>query len=102
MFFSNNPEYPNAEFTLTINRIVRIHKTTDVIIEYNYIQDNISQITVEVRTALTTRTTLKLKVRYNDFDNKKNEFVIGLNLNYTINSDRYKPNKHYIFRNDSE
>lgn len=102
MFFSNNPEYPNAEFALTVGGMVRVHKTTDVIIEYNYVQDNVSQIAVGVRTALTARTTLGLEVRYNDFDDKKDEFVIGLNLNYAIGSGGYKPNEHYIFGQDND
>tara|TARA_R110002072_G_scaffold64203_9_gene160003 strand:+ start:50271 stop:51272 length:1002 start_codon:yes stop_codon:yes gene_type:complete len=102
MFFSNNPEYPNADFGLTVGAMVRVHRTTDVIVEYSYIEKEVSQIALGVRTALTARTTLGFEVRYNDFEDKSDELVFGLNLNYAIGSGGYKPNEHYIFGKDND
>jgi hypothetical protein len=101
MYFSNNPEYPNSKFGITVGGMVRVHRTTDVIVEFNYVEKELRQYAIGTRTALTESWTLGVEVRYNDYvTNRDDEVVFGINLNYAFGSSRPKPNEEYLFGND--
>ena len=98
MYFSNNPEHPKADFAITVGGMVKVHETTDVIVEYNYVEKELHQIAVGARTGLTENLTLGVEVRYNNYvDERDDEFVIGANLNYAFGSSSRPVNEHYIF-----
>jgi hypothetical protein len=81
--------------------MVRVHRTTDVIVEFNYVEKELRQYAIGTRTALTESLTLGLEVRYNDYvTSRDDEVVFGVNLSYAIGSSRPKPNQEYLFGND--
>jgi len=101
MYFSNNPDYPDSKFGITVGAMVRVHRTTDVIVEFNYVEKELRQYAIGTRTALTESLTLGLEVRYNDYvTSRDDEVVFGVNLSYAIGSSRPKPNQEYLFGND--
>lgn len=103
MFFSNNPTYPNASFAITAGGMVRVHRTTDVVVEFNYVENTLNQYAIGTRTALTANTTLGVEVRYNDYqDGRDNDVVFGVNLNYSFGSSGYRPNEEYLFDGDED
>lgn len=97
MFFSNNPEYPNSSFGITTGAMVRVHETTDVIVEYTYIEKELHQIALGTRVALTQNLTIGAEIRYNNYVERKDEIVLGVNLNYSFGSSGRAANEHYIF-----
>lgn len=101
MFFSNNPTYPDASFAITAGAMVRVHRTTDVVVEFNYVENTLNQYAIGTRTALTANTTLGVEVRYNDYhDGRDNDVVFGVNLNYAFGSSGYRPNEEFLFDGD--
>ena len=100
MYFSNDPTYPDSSFGITAGAIVRVHRTTDIIVEFSAVENELKQYAIGTRTALTSRTTLGVEVRYNDWDNRDNDVVFGVNVSYTLGSDGYKPNEEYLFDGD--
>ena len=97
MYFSNSPTYPNSSFAITAGAMVRVHRTTDVIVEFNYVEKELYQYAIGTRTALTENLSLGAEVRYNDYIVGDNEIVFGVNLTYTFGSNTYAPNEEYLF-----
>lgn len=104
LYFSNNPEYPNADFGITTGGMMRVHDTTDVIVEYNYIEKELHEIGVGVRTNLTQNVSIGAEVRYQNYveDNKDSDVVFGISLTYRFGSTPYSKNDTYIFGQDNE
>lgn len=103
MYFSNNPEYPNSSFAITAGAMVRVHRTTDVVVEFNYVEKELNQYAIGTRTALTANTTLGVEVRYNDYhDGRENDVVFGVNLTYTFGSSGQSANEEYLFDGDDK
>lgn len=103
MLFSNNPTYPNASFAITAGAMVRVHRTTDVVVEFNYVEKELNQYAIGTRTALTSNLTLGVEVRYNDYqDTRENDVVFGVNLSYSFGSSGYKPNQEFLFDGDDK
>lgn len=96
--FSDNPDYPNSDFSISAGVMVKVHDTTDVIVEYNYIERELSQIALGSRTGLTENLTLGIEVRYNNYINgKPNEITFGTNLNWAFGNTDEPVNEYYIF-----
>lgn len=103
MFFSNNPTYPDSSFAITAGGMVRVHRTTDVIVEFNYVEKELNQYAIGTRTALTSNLSLGVEVRYNDYhDNRDNDVVFGVNMTYSFGSSGYRPNEEYLFDGDDK
>ncbi len=101
MYFSNDPTYPDSSFAITTGAMVRVHRTTDVVVEFTYVENALNQYAIGTRTALTSRTTLGLEVRYNDYQGTRdNDLVFGINLNYALGSNGYRPNDEYLFEDE--
>lgn len=98
MYFSNDPTYPNSSFAITTGAMVRVHRTTDVVVEFTYVENELNQYAIGTRTALTSRATLGVEVRYNDYHgDRDNDVVFGINLSYALGSNGYRPNDEYLF-----
>jgi len=98
MLFSNNPEYPDSDFAITAGSMIRVHRTTDVIVEFTYVQKELMQYAIGTRTALTSNLSLGVEVRYNDYVTARdNDIVFGVNLSYAFGSSGQKPNEEYLF-----
>jgi len=97
MYFSNNPKYPDSSFSITAGSMVKVSRTTDVIVEFNYVEKEVMQYAIGTRTALTQRLSLGIEARYNDYVNGKNDIVLGLNLDYQFGSSSRMPNEQYLF-----
>lgn len=97
MYFSNNPEYPNSNFAITVGGMMRVHETTDVIVEYNWVEKELQEIGVGVRTALTRNLSLGAEVRYRNYVERDNEVVFGIMLTYTFGNNEYSGNENYLF-----
>lgn len=103
MFFSNNPQYPNSSFAITAGGMVRVHRTTDVIVEFNYVEKELNQYAIGTRTALTSNLSLGVEVRYNDYhDGRDNDVVFGVNMTYSFGSSGHRPNEEYLFDGDDK
>jgi hypothetical protein len=103
MFFSNNPNYPDSSFAITAGAMVRVHRTTDVIVEFNYVEKELNQYAIGTRTALTSNLTLGVEARYNDYqDGRDNDVVFGVNLSYSFGSSGYRPNEEFLFNGDDK
>lgn len=101
IFFSNNPEYSNSSFGITAGGMIRVHETTDIIVEYNYIEKEVRQIGLGVMVSLRENISLGAEVRYSDYVSKKDEFSFGLNVSYTFGSTGRVQNETSIFGKDS-
>ncbi len=101
MYFSNNPEYPDSSFGITVGGMVKVHRTTDVIVEFNYIEREVMQYAVGTRTALTENLSLGVEARFNDYVNRDNDIVLGISLTYQFGSSSSKPNEEYLFDDEN-
>ncbi|MCF8060667.1 MAG: hypothetical protein K9K67_15295 [Bacteriovoracaceae bacterium] len=98
MLFSNNPKFPNSDFALTAGAKVQVTGSTDVVVEMTYVEKEVIQYAIGSNTALTSRITVGAEVRYNDYqDAREDEIVFGLNARYTFGVDGYAPNDEYLF-----
>jgi len=100
MYFSNNPQYPNSSFAITAGGMMRVHETTDIIIEYSWVEKEVQQIALGARVALTKDLSLGAEVRYSDYVSRKDEVTFGLNLTYTFGSAETNQNESSIFGKD--
>lgn len=104
LYFSNNPEYPNADFGITTGAMMRVHETTDVIVEYSYIRKELQDYGIGVRTNLTQNVSVGAEVRYQNYveSNRDSDIVFGINLTYRFGSTPYSKNDTYLFGENNE
>ena len=104
LYFSDNPEYPNADFGITTGAMMRVHETTDVILEYNYIRKELQEIGLGVRTNLTQNISVGAEVRYQNYveSDRDNDTIFGISLTYRLGSTPYSKNDTYLFGEDNE
>ena len=100
MYFSNNPEYPNSSFGITIGGMMRVHETTDVIVEYNWVERELQEIGIGVRTALTRNLSVGAEVRYRNYVERDNEISFGITLTYTFGNSGMSNNEVFLFGSD--
>jgi hypothetical protein len=101
MLFSDNPEYPNSSFAITAGSKYQLTRSTDVVVEMTYVEKEVMQYSLGVNTALTRRVTVGAEVRYNDYqDSREDEIVFGVNARYTFGVNNYGPNDEYLFDGD--
>lgn len=97
IYFSNNPKYPNAEFALTVGGMMRVHETTDIVVEYNWIQKELQEIGIGFRTNLTQNVSVGAEVRYRNYVERKDDVIFGISLTYRFGSTPYSRNDTYLF-----
>lgn len=97
----NNPQYPNANFVLTAGAKAAIHKTTDIVIEYNHIQNYLHSIALGSRTKLTPSLSLGVELRYRDYiSNEEDEIILGVRLTKSFGTIAERRNTDYLFESD--
>ena len=97
MYFSNNPEYPDSSFAITVGAMMRVHRTTDIIVEFNYVEKEVMQYAIGTRTALTSNLSLGVEARYNDRVSGDDDITLGINLTYSFGSRDTRVNEEYLF-----
>ena len=100
MYFSNNPQYPNSQFAITVGGMMRVHETTDIIVEYNWVEKELQEIGVGVRTALTRNLSIGAEVRYRNYVERDNDVIFGVTLTYTFGNTGVSQNETFLFGND--
>lgn len=101
ILFSNNPQYPDAVFGMTGGVMVRVHESTDLVVEASYIMDELWQIAAGVRTNMTENISLGLEYRYTDYaDNRENDHTGLITLTYKFGSSPNSKNETYLFGAD--
>lgn len=103
VYFSNNPEYPNSSFAFTGGVMYRVHRTTDIVVEYSYVQKAIHDLGVGIKTYLTKNLTLGGEVRLRHHMSKDDtEIIFGINLTYifSLSGDTY--HEEYLFGEKKE
>lgn len=102
IYFSNNPEYPNSSFGITAGGMMRVHETTDIIVEYTWVEKEVQQIGLGARVALTSNVSVGAEIRYSDYVSRKDEVTFGVNLTYTFGTSGRVQNQTSIFGNKGE
>jgi len=103
VYFSNNPEYPNSSFALTGGVMYRIHRTTDIVVEYSYVQKAIHDLGIGIKTYLTKNLTLGSEVRLRHHVSQDDtEVVFGINLTYIFSSSGDTYHEDYLFGEKKE
>jgi hypothetical protein len=102
MYFSNNPEYPNSSFGITAGAMMRVHETTDIIVEYTWIEKEVSQIGLGARVALTQSISLGGEIRYSDYVSRQDGFTVGISVTYTFGTSGRVQNQTSIFGGTDE
>jgi hypothetical protein len=102
MYFSNNPNYPNSSFGITVGGMMRVREAVDVVIEYNWIEKELSEIGLGVRTHLTPNVTLGAEVRYRNYVERDNDVIFGITLTYRFGNTPYSRNQSYLFGDDND
>jgi len=101
MIFSNNPDFPNSDFGITAGTKYQLTGAADVVVEMTYIEKEVLQYAIGTNIALTRRITLGAEVRYNDYqDSREDEVVFGVNARYTFGVNNYAPNEEYLIGDD--
>ncbi len=101
MAFSDNAEYPGSDFAITGGVKYQVTRTADVVVEMTYVEKELMQYSLGLNIALTRRITLGAEVRYNDYeDAREDEVVFGLNARYTFGVNDYGPNEENLFDGD--
>lgn len=98
VLFSNNPKHQDSNLAFTIGGMIRVSETTDVIVEYNTIVNEVREIGVGVRTALTRNLSAGAEVRWIDHLNTdRQELTFGVSLSYTFGTRNHRQNEVYLF-----
>ncbi|PIP90288.1 MAG: hypothetical protein COW01_02460 [Bdellovibrionales bacterium CG12_big_fil_rev_8_21_14_0_65_38_15] len=98
VFFSNNPRHQNSNFAFTVGGMIRISETSDVVIEYNSIKNEVREVGLGLTTALTRNLSAGAEVRWIDhLDTDQQELTFGVSMTYTFGSNRRQTNEEYLF-----
>lgn len=101
VLFSNNPEYPNSEFAITVGGQYQVAESTAVVVEYNYVEEAMHEIGVGVKTELTRNLSVGAEVRYRDYVTERdNDVIFGLTFTYKFGNTGYSNNENYLFGDD--
>ncbi len=98
VLFSNNPEYPNSNFAITVGGQYQIAESTAVVVEYNYIKNELQEIGTGVKTELTRNLSVGADVRYRNYiDERENDVIFGITFTYKLGNTGYSENENYLF-----
>ncbi len=101
VLFSNNPRHQNSNFAYTVGGMIRISETSDVVIEYNSIKNEVREVGIGLTTALTRNLTAGAEVRWIDhLDTDNQELTFGVSMTYTFGSNRRQTNEEYLFEGE--
>ncbi len=98
VLFSNNPEYPNSDFAITVGGQYQIAESTAVVVEYNYVEEELHQIGAGVKTELTRNLSVGAEVRYTNYvDQRDSDLSFGITFTYRFGNTGYSENENYLF-----
>lgn len=98
VFFSNNPAHQNSNLAFTVGGMIRVSETTDVVIEYNSIKNEVRELGIGVRSALTRNLSAGAEVRWIDrLDAQMQELTLGVSMSYTFGNRGHDRNEEYLF-----
>jgi hypothetical protein len=98
VLFSNNPEYPNSKFAITVGGQYQVAESTAIVVEYNYVQDEMHEIGAGVKTELTRNLSVGAEVRYRDYvTDRDNDVLFGIVFTYKFGNTGYSENENYLF-----
>ncbi len=93
---SNNPEYPNASYAITVGASKQVTESTSIIVEYNHIEDQIHEYGIGAMMNLTKGLSVGTEVRYRDNrDITDDEVIFGLTAKYALGANL--ENDEYLF-----
>ena len=98
ILFSNNPEYPNSKFAITVGGQYQVAESTAIVVEYNFVQDEMHEIGAGVKTELTRNLSIGAEVRYRDYvTDRENDVMFGIVFTYKFGNSGYSKNENYLF-----
>lgn len=97
MYFTNNPQYKDANFGLTGGIMVRVHETTNVVVEATWIRKELYEIALGANVALTENLTMGPEIRYRNSEAHGSEVIFGVNMRYTFGNTGAPRNEDYLF-----
>ena len=98
VLFSNNPEYPNSKFAITVGGQYQIAESTAVVVEYSYVEDELNEIGAGVKTELTRNLSVGAEVRYRNYvDQREDDLSFGITFTYRFGNTGYSENENYLF-----
>ena len=100
LYFSNNPRHIEANYGITVGAMMRVHKATDVIVEFSHIEKEIREVALGVRAALTKNISVGAEIRYQDKREQGTDMQGGVTLTYTFGNTPYSHNQEYLFTDE--
>lgn len=99
LYFSNSPTYPKSSFGITAGGMMRVSESVDVVVEYNWIEKELNEIGLGVRTHLTQNISLGAEVRYRNYveSSRDSDVIFGVTLTYRFGNTGYSKNENYLF-----
>lgn len=98
VLFSNNPEYPDSKFAITVGGQYQVAESTAIVVEYNYVQDEMHEIGAGVKTELTKNLSVGAEVRYRDYvTDRDSDVLFGIVFTYKFGNTGYSENENYLF-----
>ncbi len=97
MYFTNNPRYENSNFGLTGGIMVRVHRTTNVVVEGTWISKELYEVALGANVALTENLTMGPEIRYRNSEANGGEVIFGVNVRYTFGNTGTPRNEDYLF-----
>ncbi len=92
--FSNNPKYQNSNYGVTLGALMKLNGTTDVIVEYSYIEKEIKETGIGLKKHLSDNLQAGIEVRYNNRD----KLTFGIGVSYQFGAPVYNDeDDDYLF-----
>ena len=86
MIFSNDPDYPNSNFALTMGASYQFAKNSKVVMEFNLIEKELIQLGLGVKTSVNNSLSAGVDVRVGqNLQSGELEYFIGVNVSYSFN-----------------
>ena len=98
ILFSNNPQYPNSRFALTVGASYRVHRTTEVVLEYSYVQAAVHDLGLAIKTNITKNLSAGAEIRYRNYvERNDHEVIFGISLTYRFGTSGTTQNEEFLF-----
>lgn len=98
IYFSNNPQYPNSSFALTGGLMYKVHRATDIVLEYSYVQNALHELGLGIKANLTKNLSAGVEVRYRNYvERNEHEVIFGIALTYRFGLRENNKNEEYLF-----
>jgi hypothetical protein len=101
--FSNNPDHGDSDLALTVGGKYSVTETTDVVVEYTYLNNEIHQLAAGAKVSLTESLTVGAEVRYSNYveAQEEDDITFGVNMTYAFGTSGEEKNEEYLFDGDN-